>query len=156
MAAAIPFLLVASAVVSAVSAVRQGRAAQAASEYNRRVNEQNAQIARDEARLQVQQHERETYMRLGAVRAAQGRAGGTAEGSVLDVLADVASQSELERQQIIYRGELRARGYTNTANLDEAAARQARSGGYLRAGGDLLAGGAGAYGRTQGSTLRVN
>jgi hypothetical protein len=74
-------------------------------------------------------------------------------GSVLDVLGDVAAQGELERQSILYQGEINARGQMNTAALDRQIASSARTGGYLKAGSELLAGGAKYYER--GSRSKV-
>lgn len=147
MAVAIPFIMIAGAVISAAAAIRQGQAAKAAAEYNVKIGEQNAALARDEAQAQMRQQERETYLRLGAIRAAQGKAGGAqGEGSVLDVLGDVAAQSELERQNIAYIGELKARGYTNTATLDRFQGINAERQGQLRAASEMLNGVANAYG----------
>lgn len=146
MAAALPFFMVASAAVSAIGALRQGEASAAASRYNATISEQNAQIARQNAADKARQQERENYLRLGAIRAAQGRSGGDAgSGSVLDVIGDVAAQNELAKQDILYQGELAARGYTNTANLDRAQADNAESGSWLKAGSELLQGGVGYY-----------
>lgn len=146
MAAAIPYVIAASAAISAYSAIRQGKAAEAAGEYNATVNTQNAQLARQEALDLSKQQERENYLRLGAIRANQGKAGGAAgEGSVLDFMADVAAQGELEKQNIIYQGELKARGFTNTAALDRFGGQQAKSQSYLKAGAELLGGAADAY-----------
>lgn len=146
MAAALPFFVVASAAVSAIGALRQGEASAAASRYNAQIAEQNAQIARQNAADKAKQQQREAYLRLGAIRAAQGRSGGDAgQGSVLDVLGDVAAQNELEKQRILYEGEMAARGYTNTANLDRAQADSAESGSWLKAGSELLQGGVGYY-----------
>jgi hypothetical protein len=150
MAAAIPFIMAASAAVAAVSAVQQGKAAKAASRYNSAIAEQNAQLSREEAAARAKQHDREMFQRLGAIKANQGKNGGAAgEGSVLDVLGDVAAQGELERQYITYAGELKARGFDNSAALDVAAGRNAQRGATLRAGTELLSGAAGAYGRQQ-------
>ncbi len=147
MAAAVPFIIAASAVVSAVGAIQQGKAAEAAANFNATVAQQNAQIVRTQAKADARQSERETYLRLGAIRAAQGKSGGAAgEGSVLDILGDTAAQGELEKQDIIYRGELRARGFTNDATLDIAQGKAAKTAGYLKAGTDLLSGGVNAYG----------
>lgn len=146
MAAAIPFIQAAGAVISAIGALRQGEAASNAAQYNATISDQNAQIARQSAADQAAQADRETYLRLGAIRAAQGASGGAAgEGSVLDVIGDVAAQSELEKQHIIYRGELAARGHTNTASLDRYSGESTRSASYLKAGSELLSGGAKAY-----------
>lgn len=146
MAAAVPYLVAASAVVSAVSAIRQGNAAEAAASFNARVAEQNAEASRAQARQQAQQIDRDNYMRLGAIRAAQGKSGGEAgQGSVLDVLGDVAAQGELEKQNAIYGGEMAARGYTNTASLERTSGGTALIGGYMKAGTELLSGGFNSY-----------
>ncbi|MFO0253529.1 MAG: hypothetical protein ACK52V_05380, partial [Betaproteobacteria bacterium] len=148
-----------STAMGALSAIQQGRAARAAADFNATISTQNAEIARSDAAAQAAQIERENTLRLGSIRAAQGRSGGAAgEGSVLDVLGDVAAQGELERQYAVYQGEQRARGFTNTAALDRASGRQAERQGFMRAGAELLAGGARAYGsasrlqRTGGAT----
>lgn len=146
MAAAIPYVVAASAVVSAVSAIRQGNAAEAAANFNAQVAEQNATIAREQAAAKAKQIDRENYLRLGAIRAAQGKNGGAAgAGSVLDVLSDAAAQGELDKQNALYSGEMAARGYTNTANLDRYSGETARTSGYLKAGSELLSGGANSY-----------
>lgn len=143
MAAAVPYLVVASAAVSAYGAVRQGQATKAASKFNAAVADQNAAIARQEARDLAMQQSRENYLRLGAIRAAQGKSGGAAgEGSVLDVIGDAASQGELQRQYILRSGEMKAAGYTNTGMLDRMSGKNAQTAGYLQAGSELLAGGA--------------
>jgi hypothetical protein len=132
----------ASAGLAAMSAIQQGKAAEAASAFNAMVQKQNAEQARSEARMQAAQTERENFLRLGAIRAAQGASGGTGEGSVLDVIADTARQGELERQHKLYQGEAAARGYTNTATLDVMRGRAEKQAGQLRAGTELLSGAA--------------
>ena len=139
----IPIIKAVGAVVSAVGAIRQGQAAGAAAEYNAQINQQNAVIAQQDAAARAGQQERENYLRLGAIRASQGKSGGVAgAGSVLDVLADTAAQGELEVQNILYQGDLRARGFENTATLDEYNADNSRTSGYLKAGTELLSGAA--------------
>jgi hypothetical protein len=146
MAAAIPFIQVAGAVISAIGAIRQGNAAEAAANYNAQVAEQNATASRQQAAAHAQQLDRENYLRLGAIRAAQGHSGGdSGQGSVLDVLGDAAAQGELDKQNALYNGEMQARGYTNTATLDTFSGQTAKTGGYLKAGSELLSGSANAY-----------
>lgn len=143
MAVAVPYLVVASAAVSAYGAIRQGQAAKAASKFNAAVADQNAVLARQEARELAVQQSRENYLRLGAIRAAQGKSGGAAgEGSVLDVIGDAASQGELQRQYILRSGEMKAAGFTNTGMLDRMSGKNAQTAGYLQAGSALLSGGA--------------
>ncbi len=168
MVAAIPYIIAATAAVSAVSAVRQAQAqsqqyqqqadvSQMSGNFNATVNDQNADIVRQDAKDQALQSDRETYLRLGAIRAAQGHSGGSGgQGSVLDILGDTAAQSELEKQNLLYQGELKARGFTNSATLDRyggqtassrysAAASNTMQSGYLKAGSELLSGAGSAY-----------
>jgi hypothetical protein len=145
MAAAVPFMMIAGGAMSAVSAIQQGKAAKAAAQFNATVNDQNAQIAREQAVQETRQFDREQYMRIGAIKAAQGKSGGAQAGSVLDILADTATQGEIQRQDIAYQGELRARGFQNTATLDRFEGKQAEKQGYLRAGSELLSSAGDAY-----------
>lgn len=145
MAAAVPFLMVAGAAMSAMSAINQGKAAKAAAQYNASIEEQNAQVARDQTLLQVRQADREAYLRLGAQRAAAGASGVKEAGSVLDVIADTAAQNEVQRQDIVYEGSLRQRGYQNAAALDRFSGETAEKNSYLQAGADLLTGAGNAY-----------
>lgn len=140
------WMMAASAAVAAYSAIQQGKAADAAGEYNRVISDQNAAIARSDALAQAEQVKRENYMRLGSIRAAQGKSGGVAgEGSVLDVLGDTAAQGELERQNVIYQGEQRARGFVNTGQLEQFKGDTARETSYYKAGSELLGGAANSY-----------
>jgi hypothetical protein len=151
----IPYLTAASAGVSAFSAIRQGKAAEAAGEYNADIQRQNAAFAREEADELVRIADRETYLRLGAIRAAQGANGGVAgEGSVFDVLADTAAESERERQYIVRSGEMKAQGFESTAGLELMEGRSARSASYMRAGSELLSGTANAYAQRDRLTRR--
>lgn len=146
MAAAVPYIVMVGAAASAYGAVQQGQAAKAASQYNAAINEQNAQLSREEALENARLQRREEYLRLGAVRAAQGKTGGAAgEGSVLDVIGMVAAQGEEERQRILYAGELKARGFNNTSTLDRYSGAQAQKTSYFKAGSELLSGAGNAY-----------
>lgn len=153
MAAALPFLMVAGSVMSAIGAIQQGQAAKSAGEYNATIAMQNSQIARQNAQDKAAQSDRETYLRLGSIRANQGASGGASgEGSVLDVIGDVAAQSELEKQQIIYQGELQARGFQNDAELESFSGKTKQNASYWKAGSELLSGGYN-YGRASGQII---
>jgi hypothetical protein len=127
--------------VSVMSTLNQGRQAQQAADYNAQVNAQNAQIAQTNAAAQAKQIDRENYLRLGAIRANQGRSGGEMTGSALDVLGDVAGQGEYEKQLAVYEGDMKARGFRNTAALDTASGENARTSSYFKAGAELMSGG---------------
>lgn len=137
---AIPIIMVIGAAVSAYGAYQQGQAAKKAANFNAKVAEQNAGIARKDAAMQQAQSDRETYLRLGALRANAGAMGGGQQGSALDVLGDVTEQSAIERQMIGYRGELQARGYGNTATLEKFSGKSAEQAANIGAGATLLQG----------------
>lgn len=151
----IPYIVAAvGAGVAAYGQMEQGKAAKQAAHFNAlqaqdnaKIAIQNAGIEREGARAQAEQQDRLTYQRLGAIRAAVGATGTTTEGNALDVLGDAAAQSEYQRQDILYRGELaarsrvnEARGFGNTAILDTFSGNAAERAGYLRAGSELLSG----------------
>jgi hypothetical protein len=148
MAASLPLVLTAvSTAVKVIGAIRQGKSESRAAEYNAAIAERNATIARQQASQQAAQVARENRMRIGTLRANVGAAGITMEGSPIDVLGDVVSQGELERQNEIYRGEIRALGFEDTASLERMRGSSAKSAGYLRAGTALLSGAAQGYGQ---------
>jgi hypothetical protein len=135
-------LPIAGGILSAFGSFYQGIAAGAAADYNAGMYRQNAAIVRQQAVFSAQQQARENYLRLGEMRAnigASGARGGDAgAGSFLDVLADTAAQGELEKQQILYAGEVKAHNLEMGAALEEYKGKTARIGGYLSAGADLL------------------
>lgn len=139
-------IAVAAAAVSAYGAIQQGQAAKQQAKFNATVAQQNAQAARANSVMQQEQQQRETYKRLGAIRANQGASGGTMEGSALDVLGETAAQSELEKQNLAYRGEMQVRGHTNTASLDLMQGKQAAKAANIQAAGTLLQAAGTAYG----------
>jgi hypothetical protein len=150
MTAALPYIMGAGAVMSAISSIQQGKAAKSAGDYNAQINEQNSQLALEQSQRDAAQVGRANYLRRGALIAAGGASGTKQEGSVLDILADVGAQGELEKQNVLYGGQLASRGYLNTASLDRAQGKNARTSSYYKAGSELLTGGAMAgemYGR---------
>ena len=148
-----PMILAAvSTAVTVVAAVQQSRAASRAADYNRQVAEQNAEAARRQAAMRAQQVDRQNRLRLGMSRAAIGAAGITTEGSALDVLGDLVSQGELERQNVLYQGEMQARGFDIDRDLSRREGRDAGRAGMMAAGTALLAGGS----QIQGQGVRLN
>lgn len=139
---ALPFIQAAAAVFSAVGALSSGNAASSAAEYNARLAERNAQISRDQAAADAEQQQRHARLVIGTARAGYGASGITLEGSPLDVLAMSASNAELDRQSILYRGELRGMGYDSEAALDRQRASTANTQGFFGAASALLTGGA--------------
>lgn len=152
MAAALPFISIA---FTAISAISQGQAAKNEANYNAQIAERNAGVARDQAAADADAQRRHATQVLGSARAAYGASGVTAEGSPLDVLTMSASNAELDRQNILYRGELKAMGYQDTARLDRSRAGAAAKNGYFGAASAVLTGGAKYYANLPKSTAQT-
>ena len=145
LASFLPIMQAAGTALSVFGQLQGGKASKEAAEFNEKVNRQNAELALVEARDNARIIDRQNYLLRGSIVAAQGASGGTQSGSVLDVIADAAAQGELEKQLVLYRGRLKARGYTNTADLDQMSGDAAQTGSYLRAGAELLGGAVNTY-----------
>lgn len=142
MAQIAPFLMTAATGMQALGAVQEGRAGRKAAERNAQIAERNATITRQQANADALAQQKEARKKLGAIRAGYGASGLTMEGSPLDILEESASNAELDRRTILYKGELRALGYEDEAALERMRGKQSETSGYLRAGTALLKGGA--------------
>lgn len=128
--------------VAVYSAVQQGNAASDAAKYNKEVADQNAIAATQQAQQDAQLQSARDKQLLGAQAAAYGASGVTSEGSPLDVLGSTASNAELSRQTLLYRGRLKAAGYNDESQLDATAATNDQSNAAFSASGALLKGAA--------------
>ena len=128
------------AAIMGIGAIQQGQAGYEAGQYNAGMDRQMAQIARQNGIDQARQVARANYLRIGSMQAQAGASGASKSPGFLDVLADSASQMKLQEQNTLYEGNLTSTRYSNAANLEEAGASAARTGGYLRAAGDLAGG----------------
>lgn len=113
------------------------------------ISRQNATTIASQTQQAARQADRERRLRIGAI-VAKGGATGAGYGSMLDVLSDVAAESELERQNILYQGSLQQRGEFLDAQASDIEgqlalnrASAAKSAGRLSAAKQLAAGGLG-------------
>lgn len=132
--------MIASTAMSVIGSIQQGQAAKKAANYNASVATRNADIARQQAQADASAQDRDARMRMGAIKSSYGASGITNEGSPLDVLEASATAAELDKQNIMYKGELRAMGYTDEANLENTRGKNAMSEAYGRAGSSILTG----------------
>jgi hypothetical protein len=146
------YLAAASAAVGVVSAISQGQQAKGAAEYNAAVANNNAIAARQQADANAAAQQRKARLTLGSMRAGYGAAGVGLEGSPMDVLEQSASMAELDRQNILYGGALKAQGYESTAGLELMRGDAAVTGSYFNAGSALLTGAAKAGAFSGGET----
>lgn len=123
-----------------------------AAEHNARIAQQNAIIARQQARQQADQVARDSRLLQGEFLADAGARGVGMSDSVLDILGDIVSQGELERQNVLYQGELQARGFKIEAAQERARGRNAMTAAFIGAASDLLS--TGARYKTQQDLLR--
>ena len=125
---------------SVIGALNQGQQAADAARYNAAVAQNNATAARQQAAANAEAQARRARQQIGSMRAAYGASGVSLEGSPLDVIEASAAAAEMDRQNILYSGELRAGGYESTAGLELMRGDNARTGSYFSAGSALLKG----------------
>jgi hypothetical protein len=140
--------------LAAVGAIQQGNAARAAATYNAAVAENNAIVARQNAKLALSESNaeeqgvrRRTAQQLGTAGAAIGASGITQEGSALDVLEETVALGELDALTVRWQGDLKARnfeqqarGYQSSAELERMSGRAAKTNSIFSAAGTLLSG----------------
>jgi hypothetical protein len=131
--------MVAGAATSAYAANQNAKAQRDSDVFNAGIAEQEAVVAREQAGQAAELQRRESRKVIGSMRANAG-ASGLTDGSMFDVLEESASMAELDRQTILYQGELKARGYQNTAALDRASGRNAIQQGQLQSASSILTG----------------
>ncbi len=132
MAVALPYIMAATAVVSAVGAVQQGQATANAEEFNANVAKQNAASAMQQADTADFMLKRRQEQQMGAAVASYGAAGvGVDSGSALNVLTDTARAQTLDRLTQKYNYQLKAIGYQTEGNLDMSGADNARTASYF-------------------------
>lgn len=144
MAAALPIVMIGMSLLGSFAQAQGAKSsanAQAqAYEYNARIAENNATIARQQAAADANMIARDITRRQGTMAAGYAAAGLSPEGSPIDVLAFSASEGELDRVTTLYKGEVRAVGYQNEANLARFGASSARAQGSARSSEILIGG----------------
>ncbi|VWC96035.1 hypothetical protein BLA39750_02232 [Burkholderia lata] len=134
-------LLVASAAISAIGAVRAGQAQAGAANYNAEVAQQNAGIANAQGAAAADAQWRNAERRIGSSIAAFGGSGVQGStGSPTDVLADNVQNATLDNLTTQYNYKLRGLGFQDQASLDQSQASNASTASYLSAAGSLIGG----------------
>jgi hypothetical protein len=132
----------AGGVVQAVGAIREGNAANAAAQYNANVAQQNAQQVRAQAEEEARRNKAIAKKQIGSMRAGYAASGVTLEGSPLDVLAESASNAELDSLTTRHSGEIRAQSFDSEARLERFRGTNALTSSRISAAGALLGAGA--------------
>ena len=133
--------------ISAISAVAKGNAESAAkkgeanaADYGAKVSDINAGMALEQADRQEEQSRRESRQALGEQRASIAQSGTGFGGSNADIMAQSATNAEMDALNIRYGGAVEATSYRNegtvgryNAKLSRSAAKSATASGYLNA-----------------------
>lgn len=156
MADPISIISIVGTVVGVVGQVVSGMNASKADAYNAQIANQNAMIARNAAEYQAQQQQRAARIKIGQAEANYGASGITTEGSPLDVLESSARNAELDRQAIIYQGQVRAAGYTDQATLDQMRSSSDLEGGIFKGFGAAASGASDFFTKGPGTPIPTN
>ena len=139
-AVAIPYIMAAAAVVSAVGAIKSGQDQSAAMEYNARLEQEKAQAAQQQASAQAAIVDQANRRKLGQTAAAYGAAGVEMQGTPLEVMSDQATTGEMNRQLTLYAGTINSNMAMGQSALDSAQASMVQSSSYLSGASSLLGG----------------
>lgn len=137
-ALAVP-LMVASAAITAIGAIRSGNMANEQAKGEAVRMRQAADVGMRDAAAQDEQFRQESRRRIGLQLAASAEAGA---GLNPDSLRESIYGAEMDSAAIRYGAMTRAQGLNDQANIRRMEGRQARTAGYLNAAGSLLNAGA--------------
>lgn len=134
---ATPGLLLAGTLISASGAVASGVAQRQSAQFQASIAKQNASLARQRAAVDEDRVRRQGRRLLGRIKA---RGAAQAGDLPLDLIADAASEIELDALLTRFGGELGSRDALARASAARASGRAALAGGIISAGGSLLTG----------------
>lgn len=112
-------LAVAATAISTTAGVVQGNQQKAMANYQRQVNEQNAQASRQAAQAKIVNQRRAAKFTYGAQLARLGGMGALAEGSPLDIMGQSAGQEKYDEMVTDYEGEVQAINFQQKAALNK-------------------------------------
>lgn len=108
--------------MSVYSGIQQSSHEKSMAEYNAKVDQMNAQNARNEASAAARGQRQANASRVAQIRAIQGSRGFVGVGSPLEQLADAASTFEMEAMDIERQGEINAQNYLTRSNMSQVQA----------------------------------
>lgn len=145
MAQALPVIAIVSSIaatgLSMYAGIQQGKMEQDAMEYQASVEEYNAQLARQSARSEAEQHREDVRRKISTQRAHMSAAGvDISDGSPLELFTDTAYRGEMDAQRILYQGEIQALARGQNAALARYQGKSSKKAGAWKAAGTLLTG----------------
>ena len=124
--------------LSIIGTLQQGQAQAAAAKFNAQLRERDAQLSLDKASADAEALSRKSRKVIGGIESGFGASGVTAGGSVIDVIESSAAIAELDRQNILNSGRLKAMGFLEEAALEKARGRRAITGSRFQAASAFL------------------
>lgn len=106
---------VGGSIASGVTAVAQAAQKAQVAKYNRLMAERNERITLAQTDADVFDKQQQNIRQLGTIRATYGASGLAMGGSMLDVLADTATEQAYDVEKTRYKGKVRAMGYADKA-----------------------------------------
>jgi hypothetical protein len=138
--------MIGAAAVSAVGSLTKGSSESDALNYQAKIQGQNADAARVAAKADADRQQILANQKIGGIGAEYASSGvDSNSGSVLAVIGASAANSELDRQNILHGGDVRAINYQNQQNLDQTSAGNALKAGYYGAAASAIGVGAKLY-----------
>lgn len=134
-------LIAGGAGLSSIGGLIQGRRTADALNYQADLQRNNATLALQSAKFDSDRQSIFANQKIGAAKAGYASSGVDVSnsGSALAVLGASASNAELDRQNILHGGEIKAINFNNQASMDEKAAKQSLQASYFSALGSFFA-----------------
>lgn len=133
--------------LQAAGTIKAGNEAEDRFEYEAKVKQQRADEARAAGQRAAMARQREGELVMSRQRAYAAAQGGGADASVIDIMADTASEVDLGVKTEMFKGEQQGRGYDDAAKISLTNARNAASSSKWAAAGTLFGGVTSMYSR---------
>lgn len=134
--------------ISTAGTLSAGAAEKARFEYEQKVADQKADESIAASQRDAEARHREGRFIASRQRAAVAASGGSVgEDSVLDIMADTASDVDLAARTEMYKGEQQARGYRDASKVAGVNANNAMKSAWINAGANLFSGVSSMYSR---------
>lgn len=136
-------LMAAGTVLSAVSSVQQGKAAETQAKYEAAQMERNAISEGASAQRAAIEQRRSARLAQSRVQALAGGSG--MDAGVVDIMEDLEGEGEYRAMTALYEGKNRAAGLGSQAAATRYSGKQAKTAGMIRGAGSLLSSGSSLY-----------
>lgn len=146
-------LALAGGALSANATYQEGKNAKKASEANAKILDENAEIQRQQGKIEASKKRldtKRTIARTNAIMASKGL--DISSGNALDIVGDTAFYGELDAQTIEFNADNQVTSTLNQAEITRSQGRNAKSAGTAKAFGTLISSAGQAYGASNPGT----